>query len=418
MNGNRMYEWLTKIGYTRIGGSDEEKRAALTIQKEIETMNGSATIVPFPVNTYRIEEVALIAENDKGETMTLEVSGYGWSKEECHEKATFYYLEGIDEVSKKQIKGKIVLVNGYLGYDLYKELIEHGAVGFITYSGEVRDSREITDLDQRELRSQLGELGIIPGVHLRAVDAMELVRFQPKEVTIHLKQEKTKGNSQNVIAEIRGTEEPNEKIAFTAHYDSVLFSTGVYDNGAGSVIQLELYRYFLEHRPKRTLVFIWCGSEERGLLGSKAYVASLPEEVKKQFVLCINTDVAGPVLGRDSVNVIGEMSLVHMVEYLAKEINFSVKVSQNIYSSDCMPFADCGIPAVNFMRFGFPGTAYIHNRYDQLFFMSKESLENTANFVKEFSVRIINAGTFPVPRVIPTNMVDAVNQYLKKDTKK
>ncbi len=61
----------------------------------------------------------------------------------------------------------------------------------------------------------------------------------------------------------------------------VRYSTGVYDNGAGSVINLEAYRYFLENKPNRNLIFIWCGSEERGLLGSKAYVKKHEEELKK-----------------------------------------------------------------------------------------------------------------------------------------
>ena len=79
------------------------------------------------------------------------------------------------EVSKKQVSGKIALVNGYVGYDLYKVLIESKAVGFISFSGEMRDSDDITDLDQRELRNQLATLGVIPGVHMKVKDASDLV---------------------------------------------------------------------------------------------------------------------------------------------------------------------------------------------------------------------------------------------------
>ena len=55
---------------------------------------------------------------------------------------------------------------------------------------------------------------------------------------------------------------------------------------------------------------------------------------------------------------------------------------QDIYSSDCIPFADKGIPAINFMRFGAPNAAHIHDKYDTMHFISSESLNNTYSFVK------------------------------------
>lgn len=418
MNGNRMFELLTKIGYTRIGGSIEELKTAEILKEEIESLGATASIVPFEVNAYNIKEVSLQATNIDGDVKSFNVTAYGSCGEDIDLDAPFYYFEGLDEVSKKLMKGKVVLVNGFVGYETYKELVNQGVKGLISFNGDSRDSDELCDIDQRELRNQLAELGVIPAVNMHVKSAIELVKFNPISVHMIIKQQQFKGESRNVVAEIKGTKYPDEVIVFTAHYDSVLFSKGVYDNGAGSVIHMELFRYFMNHKPDRTLRFIWCGSEERGLLGSKSYAYGLPEEEMKKIVLCINTDVAGPVLGRDSVCVIGELSAVHMIEALAREIGFSVKVNQSIYSSDSVPFADCGVPGVNFMRFGGPGMAYIHNRHDTLDFMSADSLEHTANFVKAFCIRVVNSHTFPIARVIPQNMVDEVNKYLKKNLKK
>ena len=413
MNGKRMYEFLEKIGYTRTGGSVEELKTAKIIKEEIESIGGAAEIVPFEVNASNIKNVSFKAMKNNV-CKEYEVSAYSWCGEHVNVVAPFYYFEGIDEVSKKEVAGKIALVNGYVGYDLYKVLVDSKAVGFISYSGEIRDSDEISDLDQRELRSQLAELGVLPGVHMKVKDASDLVEYEPTTVEIIIEQEQTKCNSHNVIAEIEGTTYKDEVVVFTAHYDSVYFSKGVYDNGAGSAIHLELYRYFYENKPKRTVRFIWCGSEERGLLGSKAYAYNLAKEELDKIVLCVNTDVAGPVLGRDSVCVIGEMEAANMINSFAKEVGYSLKVSQSIYSSDSIPFSDLGIPSVNFMRFGVPGTAYIHNRHDTLLFMSAKSLEKTANFVKAFCDRVLSACVMPINRVIPQNMVEEVNKYLKK----
>lgn len=412
MNGQRMFDWLKSVGYTRVGGTLEELKAATTIKEEIEKMGGTASIVPFEVNAFDIKKASLKAYKENAEK-EFTVSAYGWCGESINLTAPFYYFEGIDDVSKAEVRGKIALVNGYVGYDIYKALVENKAVGFISYSGEIRDEDSLCDLDQRELRTLLATLGVIPGVHMHVKSAFDLVNFEPEKVTIEIEQSQTIGESRNVISEIEGVDK-DEVIVFTAHYDSVLFSKGVYDNGAGSVTQLELYKHFTQSKPKKTLRFIWCGSEERGLLGSKAYVKTLSKEELDKIILCVNTDVGGPVLGRDAVNVIGEMEVVNYINALAKEVGFSVKVSQAIYSSDCIPFADLGIPAVNFMRFGAPGTAYIHNRHDTLLFMSAKSLENTANFVKSFSEKIMDSYVFPINKKVPQNMVDEVNKYLKK----
>ena len=74
----------------------------------------------------------------------------------------------------------------------------------------------------------------------------------------------------------------DEIITFSAHYDSVSYSKGAYDNASGSACILELLAYFNQHKPDRTLRFIWCGSEEEGLLGSRDYV----EKHKKDLYSC------------------------------------------------------------------------------------------------------------------------------------
>lgn len=164
-------------------------------------------------------------------------------------------------------------------------------------------------------------------------DALEMVASKPEKVRLTLAQEEGEADSQNVIAEIPGTEFPDEVIVYTAHYDSVVFSPGMFDNASGSATILEMLRYYKENPPKRTVRFIWCGSEERGLLGSKAYVAA-HEDLLDKIRLCINVDMTGPLLGRDEARVTGEEALCHAITYLYKEIGYPMSVRQDIYSSD------------------------------------------------------------------------------------
>lgn len=412
MSIHRAYKLLKEIGFTRCGGSDEELKAANIILSKIKEAGHDGIIEEFEVNYHDIKEVYLKDEQGR----SYEVTAYGYSGNVDELTAPFYYMETYGDVDKYKAKGCIVLVNTHLTYDAYEAIVNSGALGFITFNGDVLDTKQNSDIDLRELRKQVQESanGVkLPGVHMRAKEAMRLVRNAPKSLTMHIKQDEFHQMSRNVICEIEGTTKKDEVIVYTAHYDSVAFSKGVYDNGAGSVIIYEIFRYFLENRPERTLRFIWCGSEERGLLGSKAYVATHEEDLKN-IVLNINVDVGGSVLGRESAIVTADESLKHYVDYLAKMNGKSLLVHQDIYSSDCIPFVDKGVPAINFCRFGAPGGAHIHDRHDTLYFMSKEALQSTLDVAMLFSKEVVNSVVFPVPKKIPQVIVDKTNKYLRK----
>ena len=86
----------------------------------------------------------------------------------------------------------------------------------------------------------------------------------------------------NVIAEIRGTELPDEVIIISGHQDSWdgPGSQGTVDNGTGTAVTLETARILAAAgaKPKRTIRFALWSGEEQGLLGSRAYVRSLSED--------------------------------------------------------------------------------------------------------------------------------------------
>ena len=92
----------------------------------------------------------------------------------------------------------------------------------------------------------------------------------------------------------------------------------------------------------------------------------------------------------------------------------SAKVKQSIYSSDSVPFADAGVPGINFCRFGTQGASFIHNRYDQMFFLSAEALGKTTEIVLAFADSVINAVVFPIEKKIPDNIKEDVDKYLYK----
>ena len=407
MKKEQIMKIFEDTAYVRMGGSAEELRAAEYLKAQCAAFGAEAQIVPFEVDMATIQTAKFYADGEEVTCKGYLCAGSG------EVEAPFYYLRSNDEYSLSQCKGKIVMIDGYLGYWMYQDLLENGAVGFITYDGNVNYADN--DIDQRELRSYVSKGNKIPGVNINAKTAVELIKKDIKTAKIVLEQEEYKGNSHNVILDLPG--EVDEYIVLTAHYDSTSLSKGTYDNMSGSVGILGVAEYFANRPHRYGLRFIWCGSEERGLLGTKAYCAD--EEALKKVVLNINLDMIGCTMGKFIACCTTEESLTHYIKYFGLEYGMSVRAYQDVYSSDSTPFADNGVPALSFARVAPPNTGTIHNSYDTIALMRGEQMEEDIAFIAAFTDRMANAKCCPVKRTIPDNMKDKLDIYLtrKRDKK-
>lgn len=401
MKPNEIMRIFEDTAYVRMGGTEEELKTARYLQQKVAALGLSAEIESFPVDMADMEEDGLWVD---GESITCK--GYRNAGSGTVE-APLYYLRARDKWSLSNCRGKIVLVDGYMGYWLYQDLLENGAVAFITYDGNVNYTD--FDIDQRELRSFVHKGNKIPGVNINAKTAVALVKKGFQAARIHLKQHEYTGESRNVVLDMPG--EKPEYIVFSAHYDSTSLSQGAYDNMSGSVGLLGIAEYFTTHPHKYGLRFVWCGSEERGLLGSKAYCAAHEEDLKN-VVLNINLDMIGCIMGKFIYCCTTEEKLCHYIEYFAAEQGMEIEGSQGVYSSDSTPFADHGVPALSFARASSPNTATIHNSYDTIALMSGEQMAQDIAFLNAFSDRMANAALCPVDREIPENMKEKLDEYL------
>ncbi len=408
MDANQIMQVFQDTAYIRTGGSAEELRCAEYLVSRCAALGLEAAIEPFEVEMADIHDAQLIVGGE-----SIPCKGYRCAGE-AELEAPLYYLTSMDNYSLSQCRGKIVLSDGYMGYWKYQDIVDNGAVGFITFDGDANYADR--DIDQRELRAFVSKGRKIPGVNINAKDAIALVHSGAESAKIVLKQTEYKGESRNVVLDLPG--ESDEVIVFTAHYDSTALSQGAYDNMSGSVGLLYLAEYFTTHAHRHTLRFIWCGSEERGLLGSKAYCAAHEEELKK-VTLNINLDMIGCIMGGFIACPTAEEKLVHYIEYFAAEQGFGIKVRQDVYSSDSTPFADKGVPAVSFARIAPHNTATIHNSYDTMAVMSGEQMVRDCAFLAAFADRMANAAHCPVKREMPDNMKEKLDIYLcrKRDKK-
>lgn len=411
----RAYSLLERISFERMGGTENELKAANILKEEIEKCGVNAHFEEFEVDHSDILEATLeVIEpfNKKYNVTGVKMTG---NTPDEGIIAPLVYVEDATDANLIDIEGKIVLINGRIMHKIYTKLIDKKPAGFISISGSVYDDLNNTDLDVFAIRQKDYELGKIPGVAIRAIDAQELVNLNAKTVKITLKQNEGKLTSRNVVCEITGSTYPDEIIAFTAHYDSVKFSTGAYDNASGSVGIMELFHHFVENPPKRTLRFIWCGSEELGLMGSKAHVAQHKEELDK-YKFCLNIDMIGVILGKEIAVSTADNSLVNYISYVANEVGVPLTSRQGVYSSDSTPFADQGIPAVSFARISPMGGAKIHTRQDVISTMNAEAFDSSLKVMLEFANRLDKSVIFPIPRVIPDNMKLELDYYnLRKE---
>ena len=154
----------------------------------------------------------------------------------------------------------------------------------------------------------------------------------------------------NVIAEIRGSEKPEEWILIGAHLDSWDYGTGAQDNGTGSASVLEVARAIaaLGKAPRRTIRFALWGGEEEGLLGSYAWTQAHLNEMSKCTAV-LNTDngsghpkgwkVEGRKDMRDAMQPISDSML--------KDIGGGGLSMETTYDTDHGPFMVQGIPVLD-----------------------------------------------------------------------
>lgn len=201
-----------------------------------------------------------------------------------------------------------------------------------------------------------GHIGPLPEAELGMEDG-KLVRrlLEQGPVTLQFAFEnKVSGPVQvnNVLAEIPGTDHPDEWILIGAHFDSWDYGTGAQDNGSGSAMVMEAARALaaLGKAPRRTIRFVLWGGEEEGLVGSTAYVQSHLSELSK-CIAVLNTDNGAghpkgwKVEGRKDL----KDAMQPISDSLLKELSGGELSLKTTYDTDHGPFLLQGVPALDLL---------------------------------------------------------------------
>jgi carboxypeptidase Q len=183
-------------------------------------------------------------------------------------------------------------------------------------------------------------------------------------VRISMRNSNSRGIARNVIADLRGTEKPDEIVLAGGHLDCWDVAQGATDNGLGSAIVMEMAHALaaLGKRPRRTLRFVLWAAEEVGLCGSHSYVREHKEELD-QICGVLNFDMTGDPYGFWSAGRKEKHALLKgLTEQLAGIGMRDDYDSKAGLHSDHQPFMLEGVPVVVLMsKIEGQGAHYYHS---------------------------------------------------------
>jgi carboxypeptidase Q len=151
----------------------------------------------------------------------------------------------------------------------------------------------------------------------------------------------------NTVAEIRGSEKPDEVVMLAAHIDSWDLASGSTDNGTGVVVVLEAARALakLNPPPKRTIRFVLFSGEEEGEIGSHLYVTQHKDELAKISGILVDDTGTGPIVTvgtHENYNDIGAMQQI--LAPVSEQLHLLEPKLSRTFGSDYAAFNEVDVP--------------------------------------------------------------------------
>ncbi|XP_043793918.1 carboxypeptidase Q-like [Apis laboriosa] len=267
-----------------------------SLEYGLENVHGEPVTVP---RWIRGKESATLLKPRKKDIALL---GLGTSVGTSPEGITaeVIVVNNFDELDKKKnkIAGKIVVFNEkYITYGQTVKYRSKGASKASKYGAVAALIRSITPYSlytpHTGMQSYDQNVTKIPVACITAEDASLLRRMAERGevLEINLKMEATNlppTVSRNVIAELRGSTNPEKVVVVSGHIDSWDVGQGAMDDGGGAFVSwqaLKLLKH-LNYRPRRTIRLIMWTAEEFGIIGARQYIKNHKEEEKNlQFVM-------------------------------------------------------------------------------------------------------------------------------------
>jgi carboxypeptidase Q len=193
------------------------------------------------------------------------------------------------------VAGRLVLVHTkVLGNwnDLFAEYERAPAIIALAVKGKAKAIAFMATREHgilyRHTNSNIGEIDLIPQVVVAREDGERIARLlasaNPVWADISIPNRIGPAiKTWNVVAEVRGSDKPDEFVVLGAHLDSWELGTGALDNGCNAALVIDALRAIKAAglKPRRSIRFILFSGEEEGLIGSRAYATTHRNELDK-----------------------------------------------------------------------------------------------------------------------------------------
>ena len=272
----------------------------------------------------------------------------------------------LDALPREKVAGKIVIFNERFDHRMAAAgfaLSAYGEAVAYRENGRERAARQgavaalVRSAGNADFRlAHTGETGYdpklpsIPAAAVTTEDAELLARLSAQgPVRLHLvltPRMLPEVVSYNVVADLKGSEHPEQVVIVSGHLDSWDLGTGALDDGVGVAVAMEAAQLLkqLHLQPKRTIRVVAWMAEEMGIFGGKAYAKQHAADVANHFA-AIETDLgAGHPLG---INVAGDESMVQILQPVAEVLTSSgsgVVRSSDETGADIIPLKVAGVP--------------------------------------------------------------------------
>ncbi len=219
-----------------------------------------------------------------------------------------------------------------------------------------------------------------------------LDRHEPVEVQLDLENSFSPGPVEvaNTVAEIRGSEKPDEVVILGAHLDSWDLGTGATDNGTGSMAVLEAARSLKASglKPRRTIRFILFSGEEQGLVGSREYVKAHQAEMDKISGVLVHDTGTGRVksiglMGRYEVRQAMDQILAPLRDLKIEELSM-----RRMSGTDHLSFDQAGVPAFAVLQDPGEYAKTHHSQSDTFDKVNKDDLVQGAEVLAGWAYRV------------------------------
>ena len=300
-------------------------------------------------------------------------------------------------LGKEKIAGKIVLwdvhydsrkaVSGRAGA-AYGDAVQYRGVGSRAAADQGAIASVVRSAGDGEFR--LPHTGWstdahIPAAAVSAEDADLIARLASRgPVRLHLSLPTHLGptvQSYNVVADLKGSEHPEQVVIVSGHLDSWDLGTGAIDDGAGVVMAMETVELIqrLHLHPKRTIRVIAWMNEEMGATGRDVYAKDYAAELGNH-VAAMESDLGAehPLGFHAKISEAAQTQLSPVQSVLSK---FGANLLERVPGSpetDIEPLADKGVPVLGIWQNGLTYFKYHHTPADTLDKVVPEELRENA----------------------------------------